>query len=88
MGKGVIEAQRKRTIADRARIADAIGRVRGDQHRMARRADDVPAGRVVARKHAADRQHHDMRALPLDLAACVGGRARPEHPDVQGVACE
>jgi hypothetical protein len=88
MGDGMIESQRERTIADRAREADAIRRVRGDEHGMARRSGHVPAGRVVPRKYAADRQHHDMRILPLDLAARVRHRTRREQADVQGVACK
>jgi hypothetical protein len=85
---GLAEPQNERTIADRARETQAIRRVGGDENRMTWRAGHVPAKRIVPRKHAADRQYHDVYALPLDIAASVGHWARRERTDLERVACE
>jgi hypothetical protein len=50
---------------------------------MAWRADDMPAGRIVFRKYAAERQHDRIQALPLDIAASVRRGTALEQADLQ-----
>src|SRR5262249_33014424 len=80
--------QSEGTVTDGAGEAYSIRSVRGDEDSMAWRTGHMPVRRVVPRKHAADRQHHDMRALPLDIAARIGHPARLEQADLEGPAFE
>jgi hypothetical protein len=71
------------TVADAAGKADAIGGIGGKEHGVARRADDMPAGRIVLGKHTADRQRDRVQVLPLDVAASVGCGTGLEQADLQ-----
>ena len=63
--------------------ADPERRIGGKEYGVARRADDMPAGRVMLRKHAADRQCDRIQVLPLDVAARGGCRTGLERADLQ-----
>jgi len=86
--QNLAEPQNEGTIADGARKTNSIRRVCGDEYGMARRTDDVPARRIVLRKYATDRQHHDIRTLPLRVAARKGHRMRLEQADLYRLAFE
>ena len=70
----------------RAGKADAVGGVGGKEHGVAWRADHMPSGRIVLRKHAADRQRDRIQVLPLDVAARVRRRTGLEQADLQRLA--
>src|SRR5215472_12027880 len=78
----------QRAIANRTRKAQSIWRIRGNEDRMTWRADDLPARCLVFREHATERQHHDVEALTLNLAACIRCRPRLEQADLQRLVLE
>ena len=59
--------------------ADTIRRVRVNEDRMARGADDVSAGRVVLRDDAREGQHHNVLILALDNTEDIKRRIRFER---------
>ena len=84
--QGLAKPQGDGAVADAAGKADAIGRVGGKEDGVAGRADDVPTGRIVLGKHAAERQHDGILALPLDVAAGVRHGTGLEQADLQRLA--
>jgi hypothetical protein len=84
--QSLAEPQNQRAIPNGPGKANSIRCVRGEKYGMARRTDHVPVRRIVLREHAADRQHHSVRALPLDTAVRIRRRMRVEQADLQRLA--
>jgi hypothetical protein len=84
----VAKPQDQRAIADAARIADPVGRVGGDVHGMAGRADHLPPRRVMLGEHAGQWQHNRVAILSLDVTAGIRNPAGLEQADLQGRALE
>ena len=79
--KLLAEPQDQRAIADGAGKTDPVGRVGRDEHGMARRADHLPAGRIVLGEHAGQRQHHGIRSCrSTSPQASESGRATSNRP--------
>src|SRR5262249_43511907 len=85
---GVVETKDNRLISDGARKADAVRRLGANEDRVTRRTDDMPAGRVVLREHARERQHDGVLALTLHIAAGIRHGSGRERTDCDRVALE
>ena len=82
----IVETKDDGAVAFRAGVTQPVGRIGGKEHRMARRADGFPVGRVVLGKQTAQGQHHEVAVLLFDLALSVRDVARLEEADLQSVA--